>query len=87
MPVTSTVTQAYVISGVAVDMATPALTVSFSRTINGADVGGPSLHLEGAAFAAVFNAPADGTKTRADDLSIALYNAAVAAGIISGAVS
>lgn len=84
MGVSKSITQEYVISGVRVDMATPALDVSFDRLLDGVNVGGPTMRLDGEAFGAVFGVSGNAAKTRAADLADALYQAALDAGIITG---
>ena len=87
MPVSHTSTDSYVIAGITVDMGGPALDVAFNRFVDGQQIGGPTMRLEGDAFLAVFGVPGDPGKPRAIDMADALYNAALTAGIITGVLS
>jgi len=84
MTVSQSVTQSFAILGVVVDTVAPAITVTFARLVNGADIGGPTYRLEGAEYGAVFGVPGDANKTRGADMADAMYAAALAAGVITG---
>jgi hypothetical protein len=88
MPVTAaSPVETYTISAIGVDMTGPSINVTFSRQLNGVEIGTIGYLLSGSAFNDVFGAHGDATKTRANDIADALYTEAIAAGVISGTLS
>jgi hypothetical protein len=62
--------------------------VEFSHQVDGGEVGRIPFEVSGAAFTAIFGSPAPNTTTSlATILQEAIYNAAIAAGIMSGTVT
>jgi hypothetical protein len=88
-PVTPTSsTESYVITASHIDYVNQSLAVTFSHRLDGQEVGQVSYTMSGTAFTALFGAPApDITTPLAAYLTTAIYNSAVAAGVLAGTVT
>lgn len=64
-----------------------AMTVDFIRTIDGVPDGSVVMSLAGAELGALLATPANAGSALADEISLALYTHAVAASIITGAIT
>jgi len=89
MPVTvGSPSETYVLLKSHMDLSIPALYVEFSHQIDGSEVGRVPFEVSGESFTAIFGSPAPNTSTPlAVVLQEAIYNAAIAAGIMSGPVT
>lgn len=87
MPIISDVSVTHTLIRIEVDMAGPFLVATFAQTIDGQGNGTRTLHIGGAAFGALLGMPASAGKSRADDITDAIYAHAIASGQISGVIA
>jgi hypothetical protein len=88
MPITTgSSVESFQITATQTNFATRTLTVTFNHMLNGVRIGQFDWPLPPAAFAALFTQPSDGATPLSVWVTNALYNAAVASGVIAGTVS
>jgi len=84
---TENVVESTAISHIKVSMETPSITVTFTKSVDGEPVKNVQFLIAGELFGTVFGAEATPGMSRGADMSAAIYQAALEAGVISGSFS
>lgn len=87
MPITKPATVSHTLIKVVVDIAGGFMLAEFIKAIDGVDTGRVELRIETGDMINIINVVGDSSKTRADDITDAIYNHALSIGAIDGSIA
>lgn len=87
MPITRTSSVSFFLIQLNFDVEAAAMVATLRRVIDGQQDGTITFQLTSEEIGQFLLTPADGTKTRRDDITLKVYEIAVARGLVSGEVS
>ena len=87
MPVTAAATLTYMIKHITLDMTAPQGTVVFFKMLDGQEVGQVVMTVDAQSLMSILDAVPQLGMSRQLDFTSAIYNHAVASGVITGAIS
>ena len=87
MPVSKQSAITYTIHKISVDMVAGNMWVYFRRVVDTIEDGGVEMNVEGSDLVSLLSTQATSAQPLADEITLAIYNYAVAKGVITGAIS